>query len=89
MYGNLSNDALLLFLNRSAAAVMLDEPELELAPPAPEPSPERAAAPEPAEGADVALPNSSPPELQHAELEASGDEQVEAAVTVPAEVVGK
>jgi hypothetical protein len=67
---------------------MLDEPELELAAPAPEPSPEQADAPEPA-GADVALPDSLPPEPQHAELEASGDEQVEAAVTVPAEVVGK
>jgi hypothetical protein len=42
---------------------MLDEPELELAPPAPEPSPEQADAPEPAEGADVALPDSPPPEL--------------------------
>jgi hypothetical protein len=69
--------------------VTLDEPELELAPPAPEPSPEQANAPEPAEGADVALPDSPPPELQHAELEATGDEQVEAAVTVPAEVAGR
>jgi hypothetical protein len=69
--------------------VTLDEPELELAPPAPEPSPEQADAPEPAEVADVALPDSPPPELQHAELEATGDEQVEAAVTVPAEVAGR
>jgi hypothetical protein len=69
--------------------VTLDEPELELAPPAPEPSLEQANAPEPAEGADVALPNSPLPELQRAELEATGDEQVEAAVTVPAEVVGR
>jgi hypothetical protein len=68
---------------------MLDEPELELAPPAPEPSPEQADTPVPAEEADVALPNSSPPELQHADLEAGGDEQVEAAVTMPAEVAGR
>jgi hypothetical protein len=68
---------------------MLDEPELEFAPPAPEPSPEQVDAPEPAEEADVALPNSPPPKLQHAELEAGGDEQVEAAVTVPAEVAGR
>ncbi|XP_025813059.1 mucin-7-like [Panicum hallii] len=70
----------------SAAAVTLDEPELELAPPAPEPLPEQVNAPEPAEGADVALPDSPPPELQRAELETTGDEQVETAVTVPAEV---
>jgi hypothetical protein len=64
-------------------------PELELAPPAPEPSPEPAIAPELAERADVALPDSPLPELQHAELEATGDEQVKAAVTVPVEVAGK
>jgi hypothetical protein len=64
-------------------------PELELAPPAPEPSPEQANAPEPAKRADVALPDSLLPELQHAELEATSDEQVEAAVTVPVEVAGK
>jgi hypothetical protein len=52
---------------------MLDEPELELAPPAPEPLPEQADAPEPAEGADVALADSPPPELHHAEREAGGD----------------
>jgi hypothetical protein len=60
---------------------MLDEPELEVVPPAPEPSPEQADAPEPAEGADVALGDSPPPELHHAEREAAGDEQVEAAVS--------
>jgi hypothetical protein len=64
-------------------------PELELAPLAPEPSPGQANAPEPAERADVALPDSPLPELQHAELEAPGDEQVEAAVAVPVEVAGK
>jgi hypothetical protein len=63
--------------------------ELELAPPAPEPSSEQANAPEPAERADVALPDSLRPEPQDAELEATGNEQVEAAVTVPAEVAGK
>jgi hypothetical protein len=68
---------------------MLDEPELELAPPAPEPLPERADALEPAEGADVALPDSPPPEPQHAELEAGGNEQAEAAVAAPAEVKGR
>jgi hypothetical protein len=68
---------------------MLNEPDLELAPPAPEPLPEQVNTPEPAEGADVALPDSPPPELQHAELEAGGDEQVEAAVTVPTEVAGR
>jgi hypothetical protein len=76
-------------LNRSTVAATLDESELELAPPAPEPSPERADAPEPAERADVALPDSPLPELQHAELEATGDEQVEAAITIPTEVAGK
>jgi hypothetical protein len=69
--------------------VTLDEPELELAPPAPEPLHEQANAPEPAEGADVALPDSPPPELQRTELETTGDEQVETAVTVPAEVAGR
>jgi hypothetical protein len=69
--------------------VTLDELELELAPPAPEPSPEQADAPEPAEGVDVALPDSPPPELHHTELEAGGDEQVEAAVAAPAEVAGR
>jgi hypothetical protein len=64
-------------------------PELELAPLAPEPSPGQANAPEPAERADVALPDSPLPELQHAELEAPGDERVEAAVAVPVEVAGK
>jgi hypothetical protein len=76
-------------LNRSAAAVMLDEPELELAPPAPEPLPEQADAPEPAEGADVALADSPPPELHHAECEAGGNEQVEATVAAPAEATGR
>jgi hypothetical protein len=69
--------------------VTLDEPELELAPPAPEPLPEQANAREPAEGADVALPDSPPPELQRAELETTGDEQVETAITVPAEFAGR
>jgi hypothetical protein len=69
--------------------VTLDELELELAPPAPEPLPEQANALEPAEGADVALPDSPPPELQRAELETTGDEQVETAVTVPAEVADR
>jgi hypothetical protein len=64
-------------------------PELELAPPAPEPLPGQANAPEPAERADVALPDSPLPELQHAELEAPSDERVEAAVAVPVEVAGK
>jgi hypothetical protein len=64
-------------------------PELEVAPPAPEPSPEQANAPEPAERADVALPDSPLPELRHAELEATGDEQVKASVTAPIEVAGK
>jgi hypothetical protein len=68
---------------------MLDELELELAPPAPEPSPEQADAPELAQGADVALADSPPPELQHAELEAGGDEQVEAAIAAPTEVTGR
>jgi hypothetical protein len=68
---------------------MLDEPELELAPPAPEPLPEQADAPEPAEGTDVALADSPPPELHHAEREAGGDEQVEAAVATPAEAIGR
>jgi hypothetical protein len=63
--------------------------ELELAPPAPAPSPGQANTPEPAERADVALPNSPLPELQHAELEATGDEQVEATVSLPVEVAGK
>jgi hypothetical protein len=63
-------------------------PELELVPPAPEPSPGQANAPKPAERADVALPDSPLPELQHAELEAPGDEQVEA-FAVPDEVAGK
>jgi hypothetical protein len=64
-------------------------PELELAPPAPEHSLEQTNAPEPAERVDVALPGSPLPELQHAEIEATGDEQVETAVTVPVEVAGK
>jgi hypothetical protein len=64
-------------------------PELELAPPAPEPSPGQANAPEPAERADVAMPDSPLPELQHAELETPGDEQVKAAVAVAVEVAGK
>jgi hypothetical protein len=63
-------------MNRSVVAVTLDEPELELAPPAPE-------------RANVALPYSPQPELQHAELEATGDEQVEASVTIPAKVAGR
>jgi hypothetical protein len=64
-------------------------PELELAPPAPEPSPGQANTPELAERADVALPDSPLPELQHAELEATCDEQVEAAVALPVEIAGK
>jgi hypothetical protein len=64
-------------------------PELELAPPAPEPSPGQANTPEPAERADVALPDSPLPELQHAELEATGGEQVEAAIIIPVKVAGK
>jgi hypothetical protein len=68
---------------------MLDEPELELAPPAPKPLPEQADAPEPAEGVDVALADSPPPELHNAEREAGGDGQVEAAVAAPAEVTGR
>jgi hypothetical protein len=64
-------------------------PELELAPPAPEPSPRQSDAPEPAEGADVALPDSPLPKLQLTELEAPGNEQVEAAVPLPVEVTGK
>jgi hypothetical protein len=64
-------------------------PELEVAPPAPEPSPRQTNAPEPAESADVALPDTPLPELQHTELEAPGDEQVEATGAVPVEVAGK
>ncbi|XP_025822325.1 lysine-rich arabinogalactan protein 19-like [Panicum hallii] len=45
-----------------ATAVVLDEPGLELAPPAPELSPELTSAPEPAEAAAAALPSSPPPE---------------------------
>jgi hypothetical protein len=75
--------------NRPATAVVLDEPGLELAPPAPEPSPELTSAPEPAEVAAAALPSSPPPEPQHAEREAGGDEQVEVAVDVPAKSAGK
>jgi hypothetical protein len=64
-------------------------PELELAPPAPRPSPGQSNVPEPAEGANVALPDSPMPELQHTELEAPGNEQVEAATVVPVDVAGK
>jgi hypothetical protein len=75
--------------NRPATAVVLDEPGLELAPLAPEPSPELTSAPEPAEVAAAALPSSPPPEPQHEEREAGGDEQVEVAVDGPAESAGK
>jgi hypothetical protein len=64
-------------------------PELELAPPASEPSPGQANASEPAGRADVVVLDSPLPELQHAELEAPGDERVEAAVAVPVDVAGK
>jgi hypothetical protein len=64
-------------------------PELELAPPASEPSPGQANAPEPARRADVVILDSPPPELRHAELETPGNEQVEAATVVPVDVAGK
>jgi hypothetical protein len=70
-------------------AVVLDEPGLELAPPAPEPSPELTSAPEPAEEAAATLPSSPPPEPQQAEREAGGDEQVEVAVEGPTKSAGK
>jgi hypothetical protein len=56
-------------------------PELELAPPA--------FAPEPAGRADVVVLDSPPPELQHAELKAPGNERVEAGTAVPVDVAGK
>jgi hypothetical protein len=64
-------------------------PELELAPPASEPSPGQANAPELAGRADVVVLDSPPPELQHAELETPGNEQVEAATAVPVDVASK
>jgi hypothetical protein len=75
--------------NRPATAVVLDELGLELAPPAPEPSPKLTSAPEPAEVAAAALPSSPLPEPQHTEREAGGDEQIKVAVDVPAESTGK
>jgi hypothetical protein len=75
--------------NRPATAVVLDEPGLELATPAPEPSPELTSAPEAAEAAAAVLPSSPLPEPQHIEREASGDEQVEVAVDVRAKSAGK
>jgi hypothetical protein len=64
-------------------------PELELAPPASEPSPGQANAPEPAGRANVVVLDSPLPELQHVELEAPGNEQVEAATAVPDDIAGK
>jgi hypothetical protein len=69
--------------------VVLDEPGLELAPPAPEPSLELTSAPEPAEEAAATLPSSPPPEPQQAEHEAGGDEQVEVAIEGPAKSADK
>jgi hypothetical protein len=64
-------------------------PELELAPPVPEPSPGQPDAQEPAGGADVIMLESSLPELQHTEAEAPGQEQVEATTATPADDAGK
>jgi hypothetical protein len=64
-------------------------PELELAPPASEPSPGQPNAPEPAGGADVIMRDSPLPELQHTEPEAPGNEQVEVTTTVPVGGAGK
>jgi hypothetical protein len=64
-------------------------PELELAPPAPELSPGQANMLEPAGRADVIVLYSPLPELQHAELEAPGNEQVEPATAVAVDVAGK
>jgi hypothetical protein len=64
-------------------------PELELAPPASKPSPGQANVPELAGRTDVVVLDSPLPELQHAELEAPGDEQLEAAVAVPVDIAGK
>jgi hypothetical protein len=64
-------------------------PELELAPPAPEPSPGQPNALEPARGADVIMLDSPLPELQHTEPEAPGNEQVEATTAVPVDSAGK
>lgn len=69
--------------------MVLDEPGLELAPPAPEPTPEPTNTLEPAEVAAATLPGSPPPEPQHAEFEAGGEGQVEVAVIVPTEIAGK
>jgi hypothetical protein len=75
--------------NRLASAVVLDEPGLELAPPAPEPSPELTNALEPAEVAAATLPSLPPPEPQQAEREAGGNEQVEVTIDGPVESAGK
>jgi hypothetical protein len=73
--------------------VASNEPETELALPAPEPSCEQAGAeeapPAPLVKAGAALLDSPPPEPQQAEPEAGGGEQVEAPDTVPAEIAGK
>jgi hypothetical protein len=75
--------------NRPTTAVVLDEPGLELAPPAPKPWTKLTCASEPAEVAAAALPSSPPPEPQHAERKAGGNKQVEVAVDVPAESASK
>jgi hypothetical protein len=70
-------------------ADILHNQPLELAPPAPELSPGQPNALEPAGRADVIVLDSPLPELQHAEPEALGDEQVKAATAVPVDVAGK
>jgi hypothetical protein len=53
------------------------------------PAPEEPAPKEPAPEADTTLPDLPPPEPQHAEARAGGEEQVEAPDAAPADGTGK